>query len=86
MLFRSMPALEAKRLCCSIEDGHPLGRLMDIDVIVEGKPLSREDIGLAARHCLLCEKPARECMRAHNHSPEEIQDTIDRMVQDYNLR
>ena len=81
-----MPALEAKRLCCSIEDGHPLGRLMDIDVIVEGKPLSREDIGLAARHCLLCEKPARECMRAHNHSPEEIQDTIDRMVQDYNLR
>ena len=81
-----MEPLETKRLCCSIEDEHPLGRLMDIDVIVEGKPLSREDIGLAARHCLLCEKPARECMRAHSHSPEEIQDTIDRMVQDYNLR
>ena len=86
-----MPALEVKRLCCSIEDEHPLGRLMDIDVVchfdrsgeISLKPLSREDIGLAARHCLLCDKPARECMRAHRHSPEEIQDTIDRMVQDY---
>ena len=86
-----MPALEVKRLCCSIEDEHPLGRLMDIDVVchfdrsgeISLKPLSREDIGLAGRHCLLCDKPARECMRAHRHSPEEIQDTIDRMVQDY---
>ena len=86
-----MPALEVKRLCCSIEDEHPLGRLMDIDVVchfdrsgeISLKPLSREDIGLPARHCLLCNKPARECMRAHRHSPEEIQDTIDRMVQDY---
>lgn len=81
-----MEPLEVKRICCSIEDEHPLGRLMDIDVIVEGRPLSREDIGLPARHCLLCDKPARECMRAHRHSPEEIQDTIDRMVQDYNSR
>ena len=89
-----MRPLEVKRLCCSIEDEHPLGRLMDIDVVchfdrsgeISLKPLSREDIGLAARHCLLCDKPARECMRAHRHSPEEIQDTIDRMVQDYNSR
>ena len=28
-----VPVLEAKRLCCQIEDSHPLGRLMDIDVL-----------------------------------------------------
>ena len=28
-----MRPLEVKRLCCSIEDEHPLGRLMDIDVV-----------------------------------------------------
>ena len=29
----SMPPLEAKRKTCQIEDSHPLGRLMDIDVL-----------------------------------------------------
>ena len=28
-----LPALLVKRLCCGIEDQHPLGRLMDIDVM-----------------------------------------------------
>lgn len=83
-----VPVPEAKRICCGIEDSHPLGRLMDIDVLrspIESGmtcPVSRTEIGLPERSCLLCEKPARECMRAHNHSPQEIQDTIDRMVQD----
>ena len=117
-----MAPLEAKQLCCRIEDSHPLGRLMDIDVIVctmtvgpvascrtpfrpsgslplagggttlqeatgpAVRPLSRGELGLPERSCLLCDKPARECMRAHRHSPQEIQDTIDRMVQDYNSR
>ena len=32
----SLPAIEAKRLACRIEDTHPLGRLMDIDVLSGG--------------------------------------------------
>ncbi len=28
-----LPALEVKKRCCRIEDEHPLGRLMDIDVL-----------------------------------------------------
>lgn len=28
-----LPALELKKRCCKIEDTHPLGRLMDIDVL-----------------------------------------------------
>ena len=36
----SMSPVDAKRLACQIEDSHPLGRLMDLDVIVPaGQPL-----------------------------------------------
>lgn len=87
-LVVSMPPEQAKKLCCDIEDTHPLGRLMDIDVIVDSstspgmteelsvRPLGRADIGRPERRCLLCGKPARECMRAHAHTQEEIQSAI----------
>lgn len=87
-LVVSMPPEQAKKLCCDIEDTHPLGRLMDIDVIVDSstspgmteelsvRPLGRADIGRPERRCLLCGKPARECMRAHAHTQEEIQSSI----------
>lgn len=87
-LVVSMPPEQAKKLCCDIEDTHPLGRLMDIDVIVDSstspgmteelsvRPLGRADIGRPERRCLLCGKPARECMRAHAHTSEEIQSAI----------
>ena len=32
-LITDLPALEAKRVTCDIEDSHPLGRLFDIDVM-----------------------------------------------------
>ena len=36
----AMSPVEAKRLACQIEDSHPLGRLLDLDVIVSaGQPL-----------------------------------------------
>ncbi len=35
-----LPAREAKRLACQIEDTHPLGRLMDIDVLYKPQPVS----------------------------------------------
>ena len=82
-----VPVLEAKRLCCQIEDSHPLGRLMDIDVlrppIGSGmtSPVSRTEIGLPERRCLLCDKPARECMRAHTHTREELEDKILSMLE-----
>ena len=34
-----LPAREAKRLACQIEDTHPLGRLMDIDVLYKPQPV-----------------------------------------------
>ena len=85
----SVPAAEAKRRACRLEDTHPLGRLMDIDVLPGGtgnlQPLSRSDIGLPPRRCLLCGQPARYCMRARTHSREELLAQIDKMLETYEL-
>ena len=79
-----------KRICCAIEDTHPLGRMMDIDVFSPSaaeqdvlQPLRREDLGLTARQCLLCGLPARECMRMKSHSREELLECIRSKVNNY---
>ena len=85
-----MAPLELKRLTCGIEDAHPLGRLMDIDVLASASPthadaviISREDIGLPQRKCLLCDRPARICMRERAHATEELLQEIERIVNNY---
>lgn len=80
-LLVPLPALEVKKRCCRIEDEHPLGRLMDIDVLPG--PISRADIGLEPRCCLLCDNEARYCMRAHTHTTEELLAKIAKMVEEY---
>ena len=75
---------DVKRACCLIEDTHPYGRLMDLDVVeAEGEsvvPMSRGRIGLQPRRCLVCDRPARECMRAHAHDFGEIVQIIDKIL------
>lgn len=75
--------LEVKRAAAELEDTHPLGRLMDLDVIGPEGPLGRADIGLPQRRCLLCEKPARYCMRAGSHTHEELMAKIKQLVSSY---
>ena len=83
-LITGLPALEAKRVTCDIEDSHPLGRLFDIDVIdADGSPIPRQTVGGEPRRCLLCENEARWCMRNHSHSQEELMDRIQQMIEDY---
>ena len=73
-----------KKIAADIEEKHPLGRLMDIDVIAaDGTPVGREALGLSPRRCLLCDKEVRLCMRARTHTPEELLDRIRQMVNDY---
>ena len=78
-----MPLADAKRTACRIEDTHPLGRLMDIDVITADGPLSRGSIGLPERRCLLCDQPARVCMRARNHTAAQLLDKIKELLTKY---
>ena len=82
-LLVPMQAAQVKKFCCQIEDTHPLGRLMDIDVMDGVVPLSRADIGLTPRRCLLCSNEARYCMRAHTHTTEELLEKIRQLVLAY---
>ena len=78
------PMLDVKRSCCLIEDTHPYGRLMDLDVLEpvgeSVAPVGRDRVGEPPRRCLLCGRPARECMRAHSHSYEELLKRIDEIL------
>ena len=76
-----LPELLVKRICCGIEDTHPLGRLMDIDVLPG--PLDRESVGLPPRRCLLCDNEVRYCMRARTHTTEELLAQFTRMVRTF---
>ena len=75
---------EVKRTCCFIEDTHPLGRLMDLDVVeAEGEtvvPMGRDRVGLEARRCLVCGAPARDCMRNRKHTLDELLAKIDMIL------
>ena len=87
----SLPSQDAKRKACQIEDTHPLGRHMDIDVFCHSErseesafgSLSRSDIGLAPRKCLLCDQPARYCMRARTHTVSELLERIGQLLEEY---
>lgn len=60
--------LRVKELTVQAEDAYPWTRLLDIDVLTPaGEKLSREDLGLPPRRCLLCGGPAAVCARSRAH-------------------
>lgn len=71
---------ELKRRMVQLEENHPFGRLVDLDVLWladdELNSISREDLGLPQRRCLICEKSAKDCGRNRTHSVEDMQAKI----------
>jgi len=64
---------EIKTKLCRVEDSSTLGRLFDIDVITnKGNKISREDIELEGRKCILCNSPVFICSRSRKHSVEDL--------------
>ncbi len=77
---------KVKRLMVRIEDTFPLGRLLDIDVLTsDGKKMERGHIGMEARTCFLCSKPAAQCGRSRTHSLEELIDYTQKTMLDFFL-
>ena len=73
--------LAIKRAVSAAEDKDRLGRLFDIDVIrPDGEKVSREDLGLPPRTCLLCGQPAHACSRSRSHSVAELVAEIQRIL------
>jgi holo-ACP synthase/triphosphoribosyl-dephospho-CoA synthase len=75
-----------KALTCKLEEEHPLGRLMDIDVFDErGFLLSRAMFGFKKRRCLVCDEEAFVCARAQKHSYASLHEHIKSLVQSHAL-
>ncbi len=72
-----------KRITVFLEEHHPLGRFVDIDVHGENGPISRRDLGLPARKCWLCEQDAHICARAERHSKEALLRVADDALQEH---
>lgn len=64
-----------KALTCEIEDSLPIGRLFDMDVLTtDCRKLSRQELGLPQRTCLICGNPAYLCSRSRAHSVAQLQE------------
>jgi len=71
-----------KAFTCKVETTHPLGRLMDIDVLdLTGKILSRSALGLPKRKCFVCEDEAQLCARSQKHTYAELSAHIKTLVE-----
>lgn len=75
-----MDANDLKSLTCNIEETHPLGRFMDIDVIDTNKQILSRKI---PRKCYICEANAKECARSQKHSIDTLIAHISKTVHDY---
>ncbi len=63
---------EVKRICVALEEELPWGRLLDLDVLSSEGALSRKDLQLPPRRCLLCGEEAKICARRGSHTFEEL--------------
>ena len=68
---------DVKLKLINIENSHPLGRYIDLDLYVNSKMISREDFNIGLRNCMLCNHSAIDCMRNDRHTKEEILSHID---------
>lgn len=83
MVIKAHKAL-LKRLCIQFEESHLLGRLADIDVMdEENNILTRRNIGLKERKCLLCDNNAIACIVSKNHPLKELLIEIDKIIESY---
>lgn len=85
MLILDKPLEEIKKITIQIEDSHPLGRCIDIDVYdpKDGRSLSRSELGLKPRKCFLCDEMAHICVRSRKHDIKEVIQFISKCYNDY---
>ena len=78
------PAEKVKALCVSIEDGSPLGRLFDMDVLSpEGFKLDRSSVGGGPRNCIVCGAAGPGCASRRLHPVPALQEATGRIIGDY---
>ncbi|MCL2617057.1 MAG: citrate lyase holo-[acyl-carrier protein] synthase, partial [Defluviitaleaceae bacterium] len=77
-------ALRLKHILSAIEESHPLGRLFDIDVISgNGTKVSRHELGLPERACLVCGSIGKACARSRAHPFSEVIERTHSVINGY---
>ncbi len=77
LIFTNQEPIFLKENAVILEEKDELGRLIDIDVYTKGNNYHR----VVMRKCLVCHKPAHECIRNKSHSKTEIFQVIDHIVE-----
>ncbi len=75
-------AVHVKRTAVFLEEEHPLGPFVDIDVHTKEGALSRVDLGFPPRPCWLCGDEAKTCARAERHGREELLSRMEAALQE----
>jgi holo-ACP synthase CitX len=75
--FSAIQSKEIKLDLIEIENKDILGRLIDLDLYINDKMISRNDFLMDLRKCMICDHSAIDCMRNKRHSIDEILNHID---------
>lgn len=78
------PAERLKAMAAAIEDGSPVGRLFDMDVLdIDGQKLTRDTVGGKSRDCIVCGKAGLGCASRRVHSIAELQAATNRLLTEH---
>jgi holo-ACP synthase len=81
VILLNREASEVKRRCIAMETSQPFARLVDFDIFDgNGQPLDRAALGMSQRPCLLCSRPAVECIRLRRHGADELSGRRDELL------
>lgn len=76
----NMNASELKRICVSIEESTPLGRLFDMDVLdADGTKLERSN----PRGCIVCGAAGRACAAGRAHTVSQLQAATEQIIREH---
>lgn len=65
--------ISIKKVAVKLEEEHPLGRCVDIDVYNnKGESISRTSLGNERRKCFLCNDIAHICVREKRHNEKDV--------------
>lgn len=81
--FSTVLTKNIKSELIDIENENILGRLIDLDLYINTKMVSRNDFKLDLRRCMICEHSAIDCMKNKRHSVDEILNHIDGRIMFY---
>lgn len=73
-------AIEAKRRVVDFEENQRLGGLLDLDISDANDAVSRSDLNLDRRKCLICGADAWACISQKRHTLREIRSKIESLL------